>query len=301
MELHALHILLTYQCNLKCDHCFVWGSNWQPATMSMRNLDRVLVQAKMTPSCEWIYFEGGEPFLFYPLLRHGVETAKEMGFRVGLVSNGYWATNEWDAVEWLRPFKGLVEDLTISSDLYHWEERLNEQARHAELAARQLEIPIGVISMAKLDQEGVLGTVGMLPEGEAKVMYRGRAAEKLAPGIPKTPWQDFTECPYENLKDPGRVHLDPLGNLHVCQGISIGNLFETPLKEICDTYRVDEHPIAGPIQRGGPAELVRRRDVRVEEGYADACHLCYKTREMLRTRYPEILTPDQMYGDVEPD
>jgi hypothetical protein len=33
-----------------------------------------------------------------------------------------------------------------------------------------------------------------------------------------------------------------------------------------------------------------------EESYADACHLCYQARCALRARFPEILTPDQMYG-----
>ena len=29
MKLTGLHLLLTYQCVLECDHCFVWGSPWQ--------------------------------------------------------------------------------------------------------------------------------------------------------------------------------------------------------------------------------------------------------------------------------
>jgi MoaA/NifB/PqqE/SkfB family radical SAM enzyme len=30
--------------------------------------------------------------------------------------------------------------------------------------------------------------------------------------------------------------------------------------------------------------------------FADACHLCYRSREMLRSQLPEILAPDQVYG-----
>jgi hypothetical protein len=36
-----------------------------------------------------------------------------------------------------------------------------------------------------------------------------------------------------------------------------------------------------------------------EDAYADACHFCYEARRALRTRFPEILTPDQMYGVIE--
>ena len=93
--------------------------------------------------------------------------------------------------------------------------------------------------------------------------------------------------------------MDPFGNLHICQGISIGNLFRTPLKEICETYHPDSHPIAGPLLEGGPAELVRRYGLSHGAAYADACHLCYEARRALRDRFPEILGPDQMYGALD--
>ena len=51
------------------------------------------------------------------------------------------------------------------------------------------------------------------------VMYRGRAAEKLAPLVSGMEWTEYNTCPYENLIDPSRLHLDPFGNLHICQGL----------------------------------------------------------------------------------
>ena len=127
-------------------------------------------------------------------------------------------------------------------------------------------------------------------------MYRGRAAEKLSGRARQHPWSQFTSCPHEDLRDPGRVHVDPLGNLHLCQGIVIGNLFQTPLKEICERYDPDGHPICGPLLRGGPIELVRCYGLSHHETYADACHLCYEARRDLRDRFPAVLTPDQVYG-----
>ena len=59
-------------------------------------------------------------------------------------------------------------------------------------------------------------------------MYRGRAVRKLVPKAALHNWELFTTCPHEDLREPGRSHLDPLGNLHICQGISLGNVFETP-------------------------------------------------------------------------
>ncbi len=299
MKLSGLHLLLTYQCNFECDHCFVWGSPWQSGTMTLQDIRRILRQANSLGTVEWIYFEGGEPFLYYPILLKGVEEATRQGYQVGIVTNSYWATDVNDAFEWLRPFAGLIRDLSISSDLYHWSEKLGQHAKDACQAAEKLDIPIGVISIAQPEVPDAVSGVGQLPKGESPVMYRGRAAEKLAAQATQRPWEQFTECPYENLREPGRVHVDPFGNLHLCQGISLGNLFQTPLSEICETCDADTHPIVGPLLEGGPVELVRRYGLSHEESYADACHLCYEARRALRERFPEILKPDQMYGVLE--
>ena len=296
MKLTGLHLLLTYQCTLECDHCFVFGSPWQRGTMTLENVAEILRQAKELGTIKSIYFEGGEPFLYYATLLKGVHDAKRAGFSVGIVSNAYWATGVQDAMEWLKPFVGLLNDLSVSSDLYHYNETLSQQVKNASAAAKQLDIPLGVIEIAQPQAANAFNAEGQLPRGESAVMYRGRAAAKLAARATQQPWARFTECPHEDLRDPGRIHVDPLGNLHICQGISIGNLFLKPLGEICAAYDPDAHPITGALVSGGPAELVRKFDLAHTENYADACHLCYAARVALRGRFPEILTPDPAYG-----
>lgn len=296
MKLTGLHLLLTYQCNFECDHCFVWGSPWQSGTMTLKDIHEILTQAEDLASIEWIYFEGGEPFLYYPILLQGVRMASQHGFNVGLVSNAYWATNIDDAIEWLKPFRELIQDLSISGDLYHESENDNLLVNNAYNAAEQLGIPVGVISIAQPETTDAKPTAGQLPVGESTVMYRGRAAEKLVSRSALNPWHEFKECPCEDLREPERVHLDPFGNLYICQGISLGNVFRTPLTKLCKRYNPDHHRITGPLLSGGPAELVRRYKLPHTDDYADACHLCYEARCTLRERFPEILNPDQMYG-----
>ncbi len=296
MKLSGLHLLLTYQCTFECDHCFVWGSPQQSGVMTLANIRHILSAAHDFGTIESIYFEGGEPFLYYAVLLEGVRLAKQQGYEVGIVSNSYWATSVEDALTWLKPLAGLIDALSISSDEYHYDEQLSRQARNAQLAADQLGIPIGVISIAPPTSAEADGVIGQLPDSESGVMYRGRAAVKLADRVAHRPWTSFTTCPYEDLREPGRVHVDPFGNLHVCQGISIGNLFNTSLKDICAAYDPDAHPITGPLLRGGPVELVQRYDIPHESAYADACHLCYEVRASLRDRFVAVLAPDQMYG-----
>ena len=297
MRLTGLHLLLTYECNLECDHCFVWGSPWQSGTMTLAQVREILRQGIELGTIEWIYFEGGEPFLYYAVLKKAVQEASEMGFRVGVVSNGYWATSKTDALEWLGPMAGLIQDLSLSSDLYHWDREHAELTQHALNAAEDLNIPFGAISIAQPEAFDAASAVGQLPVGESSVMYRGRAAYQLAGRAAAHSWEEFTDCPYEDLREPGRVHVDPLGNLHICQGIVIGNLFEMPLTDICTSFQPEAHEITGPLLAGGPRELVLRYELPHEGFYADACHVCDHARRRLRKRFPEILAPDQMYAD----
>jgi organic radical activating enzyme len=295
MKLEGIHILLTYQCTFECDHCFVWGSPWQTGTLTLEQIKIILDQAKEA-GVSSIYFEGGEPFLYYALLLRGVELAYELGFSVGVVSNGYWAQTTEDALICLEPLAGKLEDLSISCDLFHYSEEMLHQAQNAVKAAEQLGIPVGTISVAQPEETEAASSRGQVESGAA-VMFKGRAVKQLVPRASKQRWDGFTACPHEDFRDPGRVHLDPLGNLHICQGIAIGNLFEKPLTKICAEYDADAHPVCGPLLDGGPVALVTEYGLPHESDYADACHLCYEARTVLRARMPEILGPDQMYGE----
>jgi MoaA/NifB/PqqE/SkfB family radical SAM enzyme len=296
MKLTGVHFLLTYQCLYECDHCFVWGGPRQTGTMTTEIVDRVLSQSDDLGTVEWVYFEGGEPFLYYSALLACVRKAAARGYRVGLVSNAYWATDPTDAFLCLEPFQGLVEDLSISTDLYHGDELVSPQAVHAVEAAKRLGIDASTITIAQADDGAAAASRGQLPTGASAVMFRGRAAEKLAGKTGGAPWSGFDRCPHEELRDPDRLHVDPLGYLHVCQGISVGNVFERSLEEICGSYDPESHPIVGPLLRGGPAELVREHVLPHAERYADACHLCYEARSALRHKHEGILAPDQVYG-----
>lgn len=297
--LRQVHFLLTYNCNFECDHCFLHCSPRKNGTFSLNQLREALDQIVKLGTVDWVYFEGGEPFLYYPLMLKGIEMARARGLKTGLVTNGYWATADEDAEVWLGALRELeVADLSISDDALHYGEESETPAKRALTAAARLGIPAWPI---RIEPPTVVGRSANgrekgTPIVGGSTMFRGRAAEKLTEGLPRQRWQEFAECPYEDLEEPGRVHLDWYGNVHLCQGLIMGNIWETPLAELVREYNADSHPICGPLVRGGPALLASKSSVAHEDEYVDACHFCYSLRRTLASGFPRFLGPRKVYG-----
>jgi hypothetical protein len=282
--LTGLHFLLTYRCTHQCDHCFVHSGPGARGTFTLDQVREVLEEALRIGTVERIYFEGGEPFLYYPILLAGLRAARKRGFEVGVVTNAYWAETEEDAEIWLRPLAEIgMADLSVSDDELHHGDEGESPARRALRAAERLGIEAGAICTPR-------------PARGEGVRLRGRAADKLTSGLARRDWREFRECPDEDFADPGRVHVDAYGNVHLCQGILMGNMWRTPLSELVRRYDPRERPVAGLIHRGGPAALAAEHGLSPEPEYVSACHLCYRIRERLLERFPDELGPAQVYG-----
>ena len=299
--LTGIHILMTYKCNLECDHCFLYSSPNAQGTMTLPQIRSVLSESRKITSVEWIYFEGGEAFLFYPSLLEGIRVARDMGFKVGIVTNAYGAVSGEDAEVWFQPLADLgVAHLSISDDSFHYGEE-NSPPKRGIAAARKLGIPTASICIQKPFVESMPG------QGQGKgepvigggAMFRGRAVEKLTAGLPRRSYHELVKCPHEDLHSPSRVHVDCYGHVHLCQGLSMGNMWQRPLSKLALEYEVNSHPICGPLNKGGPALLAKQYDVDIEEEYVDECHFCYLIRRALIDRFPEYLAPRQVYGIEE--
>ena len=297
--LKGIHFLLTYTCNYECDHCFLYCSPNSKGTFTLTQIKKVLDEAVKLDTIEWVYFEGGEPFLYYPIMLEGLKLANKMGFKIGIVTNSYWATSVEDAEIWLKPFLEIgINDFSISDDTFHFGDEEVNLAKRAREAAENLNLPSSSISIDKptveegIDKDHEKGE----PVIKGGVMFRGRAVETLIETLPRRSWEEMNKCPYEDLEGLGRVHLDPFGNIHICQGLSIGNFWETPLSKLIKTYDGNSHPICGPLIQGGPAQLVREYNIEHEGKYIDECHLCYLARLNILDKFPQYLAPKQVYG-----
>jgi len=297
--LTGIHVLLTYRCTFECDHCFLYCSPHSPGTFTIDQVQQVLDEALKIGSIDTIYFEGGEPLLYFALLEESVRRAHTMGFKVGIVTNAYAANSEADAGLWLtRLAEAGLSFLEISNDIYHYGDTENNPATVAETVAGRLgmeaeairiEPPTVVQSTEDSETKGQPVTGG-------DVIFRGRAADLLTVGLPRRDWRGFTSCPFEDLESPSRVHVDAYGHVQVCQGISIGNMWETPLSVLMSEYDPHGHPVCGPLLRGGPAELARELDIEIEPDYVSECHLCYSARKAAIDKFPNALAPRQVYN-----
>ncbi len=128
--LTGIHFLLTYACNYECDHCFLYCGPSAEGTFTVAQIREVLAEAKKLGTVEWIYFEGGEPFLYFPIMVEGLQLARGMGFKAGVVTNCYWATAVEDAALWLGPvLEAGIEDLSLSDDAFHHDDGGENLAR----------------------------------------------------------------------------------------------------------------------------------------------------------------------------
>ena len=199
--LTGIHFLLTYMCNLECDHCFVYSGPNAKGTFTLDQIRKVLNEATKVGTIKWIYFEGGEPFLFYPIMIEGIKIARGMGFKVGMITNAYYATSEEDIEIWLKPFCELgISNVSISDDSFHYEEEKDNPAKRALAVAKRLGLPADSICIGKPTVE--IGINKEQDKGAPVIgggaMFRGRAVEKLVEGLPQRRWEEFTECPHED-------------------------------------------------------------------------------------------------------
>jgi len=248
--------------------------------MTAPQVDGFLEQIVQLNGVTSVCAEGGEPFTRYPVMLHAIRQITHLGLSASALTNASWVTSEGEAEQRISELQGAgLTQLGVSTDEWHRRyipvarvETLLRVCEAAELAASRMETSLG------------------------GVMFRGRAAERLAPDMPTHAAEELTTCPHERLEAPSRVHLDCYGRLHLCQGLNVG---PGELGEAIAAYDGRRHPIVAPLLEGGPYALARYAadvgfDLAAE--YVDACHLCYRAREFLRPRFPDLLGPDEMYG-----
>jgi hypothetical protein len=294
-----LHILLTYNCSLRCKHCYVYSDQRAPGKISLSQISHYLNEGRKIPNLRWIYFGGGEPFTQYPLLLKAVQRARKLDYEVGVETNGYFARTEAAGIRFLRPLAEMgVKDIRISNDFLHYKNPENSPANRALAAAQQLGISTTLVRIPYADADSSIQNEKCSVTNiiEPQLMYSGRAAETMVVGRKSFDWKTFTSCPRSDLGAPKQVFVDAYGFVQICPGIAIGNACEKPLHTIIQDFDIQKHEILRPLHAQGPSRMIRVSNHQPEREFVGPCHCCYWTRRELIDRYPEILGPRHVYG-----
>jgi len=147
-----------------------------------------------------------------------------------------------------------------------------------------------------------LGNLEGIELYEGEPLYIGRAAKFLSQKVRQKSRIPRDRCEgiwaAGTLENPEGVDIDQYGEVTLCPGISIGNAKRTNLSQIIKHYSYRKHPIIAKIVEHGPyglIDLVKNKESIYSSRYANACHLCYEIRKMLRPYYPQFLAPKNCY------
>ena len=93
-RLEHLFIYTTWECNLRCKHCWVGNIEKRSTKLTMNVIGNVIDQA-IGLGLRHIKLSGGEPLLTKPLTRFIIETASAKGIEINIETNGTLLDEEW--------------------------------------------------------------------------------------------------------------------------------------------------------------------------------------------------------------
>lgn len=158
MRVRSVDIYVTYQCNLRCKHCFVGDNLSTGRSFAFESLARLIADLRRHWQAEEVTFLGGEPTL-YPRIVDAVHMVQDQGLRARLVTNGLHGFRAFvDRFEGeRRPIVGVSID---GSDSHTHDavrgkrafERMIANIEHARVRGYEL---FGIISVSKINAHDV--------------------------------------------------------------------------------------------------------------------------------------------------
>ena len=193
-----------------------------------------------------IGFSGGEPFLYYELMKKGMEYAKQKGFGVTVATNGFWGG--WNDNELDKKLSALpLDHISFSYDYYH--------AQY--VAENAFERAVGY---CKANDISYSVGIGETKEKKANDFFRELGIEKYLMNFYIYPYlrvgraeKEMTDDVFYKFCDTQRMHCrsEELfairydGEVFPCcvqtvfdTALSMGNIAGSSLKEIIENGRL---------------------------------------------------------------
>lgn len=245
-----IHLHPTRLCNLTCVHCYSQSSPLQRAALDPRELCAAL-QVLRAEGYEVVSLSGGEP-LVYRDLRVVVDRAREMGFRVTMITNGLLAGGS------NAPALAKLDGVAVSFDgLAPTHDEIRARAGafdHACAALRQLaETGRPVAAAISLTRQAI----PELPELADHLVELGARALQIRPVARAGRARSMSESTFYSASDRARLYLvsaalkQELGpgvrvhcDLAPTQGLWRQREDYAALLATCDTLHASKRPLA---------------------------------------------------------
>jgi radical SAM protein with 4Fe4S-binding SPASM domain len=241
-------------------------------------------QAKEIPEMRTVGFSGGEPFLYYDLLKKGMDYAKSKGFNVSVATNGFWGAWEDKLLE--ERIRNLpVDHISFSYDYYHSEFVGEEAFARALNLCKSLKISHNVGIGETKDKKAndfllSLGSEKYLMDFYIYPYLRvGRANE-----IPDEAYYRFYDTEKIKCRDGGYLAIRYDGEVFPCcvqtifdTPFSLGNIKENSLKDILKSS--DKLKLLGVLHNISAFTELKNKAVTelgltVPEKCTDYCEIC---------------------------
>lgn len=311
--------ITTYNCNIACDHCF-FDSQGNNKYMDPKLIDAVFKDFIPGENMYWQHLSGGEIFLKPDQLIKILEKINNhFKGNIGISTNGFWATDYEKASSFVKKLINYgVNGIAVSADHFHQKhlslegpknliriiksEGINTHsyimgARLSERVDRSEEINSKSEQIARNTEQG-LG----VPFALAYERSIGKGSNINVPKrneLPKGKCTEINTCLGNRSPfNPAMVWIDPYGNVMICYGIIIGNVYKESFNNILEKYDTKNLPVIHALAKNGPMALYNLVDKKITSTrFFDECDLCYLSRKLLRSDYPEIFGPDECYPD----
>ena len=268
--------ITTYNCNLNCSHCF-FDTQGKYCYMNPELVDLVLKEFKYGKHMFWQHLSGGEIFLDQEKLLDIISRIR-IYFKkdLGISTNAFWA-EDLDKTKTVvsQLAKAGVTGVALSADYYHQQQMSVKGPQNLARAIFEEDIQThsyimgarlahGVTSAGEINYQTKQITLetdqGLgLPVACAVERSIGKGCAINMPkkkGIPQGKCTELNTCLGQRSPfNPAMVWIDPYGNVMICYGIIIGNVYEKSFNKIIGEYQANAFPILKELAEEGPQSL----------------------------------------------
>lgn len=267
----------------------------------------------------WVHVSGGEILINQTKCFELLETIHSYFKKnIGISTNAFWATHSNITHTIVQKLIHLgVTGIAISADYFHLPYIPLSRPRKAVQSIVEQGLKTHCYIMGARCKSDILNhnEINSISEHIAK-QVQNKTAMPLAPThirsiglgryintpkkntIPQGGCTELSEClGKRGPMNPSMVWVDCYGNVMLCYGIIIGNVYTTPFAEIIQSYTPKQHRIASIIAEKGPKglyELAQSLHLETPQEFYDECDLCFSCRQLLQKHYNE-LGPTECY------